>query len=285
MLRTTRCPLVTDARCETDPAKYRGHVSGLVYIGVTFLLIGVAVVTHEAGHFVVARRVGIDVEEFAFGFGPRLLSRMAGTTRWSLRLLPVGGSVRFVDGAQSGGYDAATPLQRAKVAAAGPAVNLFFAWAGLTVAAGVLTGRWLLAPVAGLVVLASTVPLFVDAVVSTLLGVHKLATPFSMPASLHHGAIAASAHGGIGLPVYLLLAFAVVHLSLGVINLLPLAPLDGWQLVTAGVQASRDRRASRSGQLSFRDGWLRTAEAVGVGVFSLLCMGALSNDLVRFVSR
>lgn len=55
------------------------------------LLIGI----HEWGHFYFAKRAGILVREFAIGFGPRLFSYKKGETRYTLRLLPIGGFVRM----------------------------------------------------------------------------------------------------------------------------------------------------------------------------------------------
>jgi regulator of sigma E protease len=58
---------------------------------VFFLLVSI----HEFGHFYFARRAGILVREFAIGFGPKLFSIKRGETRFTLRLLPVGGFVRM----------------------------------------------------------------------------------------------------------------------------------------------------------------------------------------------
>ena len=52
---------------------------------------GVVVLVHEAGHFLAARRVGMWVQEFSIGFGPALWSRVKNGTRYSIRLLPLGG--------------------------------------------------------------------------------------------------------------------------------------------------------------------------------------------------
>jgi regulator of sigma E protease len=61
---------------------------------VTFLImLSVLIVLHEFGHFVLARRNGVRVNEFAVGFGPKLLSwtsRRTGT-QYSVRALPIGG--------------------------------------------------------------------------------------------------------------------------------------------------------------------------------------------------
>jgi regulator of sigma E protease len=57
---------------------------------------GLLTVFHELGHFLMAKRVGILVEEFAVGFGPLVVSRVIGETRYSLRLFPLGGYVRML---------------------------------------------------------------------------------------------------------------------------------------------------------------------------------------------
>lgn len=59
------------------------------------LLFFVLVTIHEWGHFYFAKRAGILVREFAIGFGPKLLSFKKGETRYTLRLLPIGGFVRM----------------------------------------------------------------------------------------------------------------------------------------------------------------------------------------------
>ena len=46
---------------------------------------------HELGHFVLAKKNGIDVEEFAIGMGPLLYSREYKGTKYAVRLLPIGG--------------------------------------------------------------------------------------------------------------------------------------------------------------------------------------------------
>lgn len=55
----------------------------------------VLVTIHEWGHFYFAKRAGILVREFAIGFGPKLFTFKKGETRYTLRLLPIGGFVRM----------------------------------------------------------------------------------------------------------------------------------------------------------------------------------------------
>lgn len=59
------------------------------------LMFFVLVTLHEWGHFYFAKRAGILVREFAIGFGPKLFSYKRGETKYTLRLLPIGGYVRM----------------------------------------------------------------------------------------------------------------------------------------------------------------------------------------------
>ena len=58
-------------------------------------IFGLMVIAHEFGHFIVAKRYGIRVEEFAIGFPPRLFGFKRGETLYSINLLPIGGFVRM----------------------------------------------------------------------------------------------------------------------------------------------------------------------------------------------
>ena len=64
----------------------------LLKILVALLIIGVVVAFHEFGHFIIAKSRGIAVSEFSIGMGPRLYSFTKGGTKYSLKLLPIGGS-------------------------------------------------------------------------------------------------------------------------------------------------------------------------------------------------
>jgi len=55
--------------------------------------IGLAVLIHEFGHFIFAKRAGVYVQEFAIGMGPKIFSRKKGETTYSIRALPIGGFV------------------------------------------------------------------------------------------------------------------------------------------------------------------------------------------------
>lgn len=59
------------------------------------LILGVIVISHEFGHFLVAKKNGIHVVEFSIGFGPKLFGFTKNETEYTLRLLPLGGACRF----------------------------------------------------------------------------------------------------------------------------------------------------------------------------------------------
>ncbi len=59
------------------------------------VVILVCVGFHEFGHFVFGKLLGIRVDEFSIGFGPRLISKQRGETRYAIRALPLGGYVRM----------------------------------------------------------------------------------------------------------------------------------------------------------------------------------------------
>ncbi len=62
---------------------------------VFFLILSVLILIHEAGHYFVAKKFGIKVEEFGFGLPPRLWGKKKGETIYSLNWLPIGGFVKL----------------------------------------------------------------------------------------------------------------------------------------------------------------------------------------------
>ncbi len=66
-----------------------------LFLLVAVPVFGLLVIVHEFGHFIVAKRSGIRVEEFAIGFPPRLASLQRGETKYSINLLPIGGYVKM----------------------------------------------------------------------------------------------------------------------------------------------------------------------------------------------
>ncbi len=98
-----------------------------------FLLLGLLIFIHELGHYLVARRNGIEVEEFGvFGFPPRLIKLFTyDGTVFSLNAIPFGAFVRMKGedkgDTSSGSFNAASGRGRVLTLLAGPTMNLLFA--------------------------------------------------------------------------------------------------------------------------------------------------------------
>ncbi len=67
----------------------------LLTIIVFILILGVLIFSHELGHFISAKKLGIKVEEFGFGFPPRIFGIKKKGTLYSLNLIPLGGFVKI----------------------------------------------------------------------------------------------------------------------------------------------------------------------------------------------
>ncbi len=105
----------------------------MLNVMIAVLVFGLIIIMHEFGHFLMAKRTGVKVEEFAVGFGPRLLGFKKGETLYSIRFLPVGGFVRMAgtgpeeQDTQGRGFNDKTVLQRMAIIVAGPAMNFLLA--------------------------------------------------------------------------------------------------------------------------------------------------------------
>jgi len=70
---------------------------------VFLIILSLLVLVHEAGHFFVAKKFGIKVEEFGFGFPPRMFGKKIGETLYSINWLPIGGFVKLYGEDEAGG--------------------------------------------------------------------------------------------------------------------------------------------------------------------------------------
>lgn len=114
----------------------------LLFLAVLFVLI----LVHEWGHFIVAKKTGMRVDEFGIGFPPKLFGWRKGETEYTLNVFPIGGFVKiWGENAEDAAADAAAHIDtsrsftakpkwaQAAVLVAGVTMNILFAWLLFTI--------------------------------------------------------------------------------------------------------------------------------------------------------
>ncbi len=100
----------------------------MVSIIIAIIVFGIIIIVHEFGHFIAAKKSGVRVNEFAIGMGPKLFSKQYGETKYSLRLLPIGGYCSMEGEDKSSEDDRAfckkSVTKRIIIVAAGALMNL-----------------------------------------------------------------------------------------------------------------------------------------------------------------
>ena len=107
------------------------------YLAAFALVLGVLIVVHEFGHYIVARCVGVKVLRFSVGFGRALWSRRIGRdgTEWAIGAFPLGGYVKMLDEREGPvapeelhrSFNRQRVWRRMAIVAAGPVANLILA--------------------------------------------------------------------------------------------------------------------------------------------------------------
>ena len=102
------------------------------WIILALLIFSAIILFHELGHFLLAKKNKIVVTEFSLGMGPRLLSTEKNGTRYSLKLLPLGGSCAMLgedmEDESKGTFNGAPVWGRIATVAAGPVFNFILAF-------------------------------------------------------------------------------------------------------------------------------------------------------------
>lgn len=111
--------------------------NALITIILFAIIFGIVVVSHELGHFLLAKAGGINVVEFFVGMGPTLFAFEKGGTKYSLKLFPIGGACVFEgeDGLNTkegevspGAFPNASVWKRISTVVAGPLFNFILAF-------------------------------------------------------------------------------------------------------------------------------------------------------------
>lgn len=249
-------------------------------IKIIFLL-GFLILIHEGGHFLVAKLCKVKVKEFAIGFGKVIWQKQGKETKYSLRLIPLGGFCSMEgedeESDAEGSFSKASVWKRMAIVLAGATVNILF----------------------GLIVyflLVSTVGIqFVDPAKDTILNRiyygsratgEFILTVFDSIKMLFTGGIATDQMVGIvgisevvvqtsGIINYLNL-LAVISVSLGVTNLLPIPALDGGKILILLIELIRRKPMKIETEAKI--------QLIGFSILIALSLFVTYNDILRIGS-
>lgn len=96
--------------------------------------VGILISIHEFGHFIMAKRMGVRVDQFSLGFGPKIFGWKKANTEYSICIIPLGGYVKLSGDnpeefkGQPDEYLAKSVRQRAGIVICGPLLNYLFAF-------------------------------------------------------------------------------------------------------------------------------------------------------------
>ena len=237
----------------------------ITVIKIIFLL-GFLIILHEFGHYIVARICGVKVEEFSIGFGKKIFQKERNKTVYTLRLVPLGGYVNLKGldekNTDPDSYTSVSIWKRMLIILAGSIINIIF---GLLVYfilvafinginnAFIFTGNFFCSIFESLKMLFSgevTIDQFMGPIgISSIVSETEAFSEF----------------------VYLL---AVVSLSLGVTNLLPVPPLDGFKFLLLIIEAVRRKPFSEKFEYSM--------QFIGFFLLLVLSIFIAYNDVLRF---
>ena len=250
-------------------------------IKIIFLL-GFLIIIHEGGHFLVAKLCKVKVKEFAIGFGKIIWQKQGKETRYTLRLIPLGGFCGMEgedeESDSEGSFSKANVWKRMAIVLAGAVVNIIF---------GVLV----------YFILISSVGIqFEDPTKDTILnriyhgGRFTGAFIFSIIESikmLFTGGVATDQMVGIvgisevvvqttGIVEYLHL-LAVISVSLGVTNLLPIPALDGGKILILLIEIIRRKPMKIETEAKI--------QLIGFSILIALSLFVTYNDILRIGGR
>lgn len=214
-------------------------VQFLVGLAIYAAIYVLALLVHEFGHLVVARRMGVAVEEVAIGLKPWLVCRTVAGTVWRFGALPVVGWVRM----ERASYQALGPGPRMAIKAAGPAANIAFGGAVLLLHS-VLASEWQTPAAAahalhqGMVAFGAVAGGLAGNMLDRAVSVWTRVPPEQM----------ALIQTSIGDTVALRALFwaGVVSVGMGLVNSLPVPPLDGFHVTSHAVEWACGQGAARN---------------------------------------
>lgn len=217
-------------------------------IKIVFLL-GFLIFIHEGGHFLVSKLCKVRVNEFSIGFGPKIWSKQGKETKYVLRAVPLGGFVNLEGEEEAsdeeGSFSKASIPKRMAIVVAGATVNIVF---GLLIYFILMTFGGSLTLSDGTVLedtysnhiyngFIKTVE-FSNAIIEGLKDLITNGIKIDQMTGIVGISDTVAATNGIKQYIYIM---AIISVSLGITNLLPIPALDGGKLVILIIEAIRGK--------------------------------------------
>lgn len=246
-------------------------------IKIIFLL-GFLVTIHEGGHFLVAKLCKVKVNEFSIGFGKKIWKKQGKETLYSIRMIPLGGFVQMEgeseESEDSRAFSNVSILKRIGIVSAGAIVNILF---------GILV-YFLLVSIVGLQ--------FADPAKDTILnriyyggintGEFIVSIFDSVKMLFTNGVSVEQMTGPVGISQIVVQAtgftnymyiLALISVSLGVTNLLPIPALDGGKIVILIIEAIRRKKITVETEAKIT--------LIGFSLLIALSLYVTYNDVIR----
>lgn len=234
-------------------------------IKIIFLL-GFLIFIHEGGHFLVAKLCKVKVNQFAIGFGPEIFSKQGKETKYALRLIPLGGFVSMEGEEEASdeerAFNKASIPKRIAIVAAGAIVNILFGLIVYFILIIAIYGSFSTALNAtanfSVALVESIKMLFTGEV-----GVNDLTGPVGISEMV-------SQTSGFKEYIYML---AMISVSLGITNLLPIPALDGGKILLLIIEAIRRKPLKENTEIQI--------QLIGFSILIALSIFVTYNDIVR----
>lgn len=217
------------------------------------VLLGFLIFIHEGGHFLVAKLCKVKVNEFAIGFGPTIWKKQGKETKYALRLIPLGGFVSMEGEDEASdderSFTKASIPKRLAIVFAGPIVNIIFAIITYLILACIYnfqtTGNFGEAMNFAL----NTTGNFLGA---TFEGLGQLFTGHvGLDQMMGPVGISEVVANTSGLFEFINM-MAIISLSLGITNLLPIPALDGGKILLLIIEAIRRKPLSQKTEINLQ---------------------------------
>lgn len=231
------------------------------------VILGFLVLIHETGHFLVARLFHVKVNEFSIGFGPKIWKKETPATCYSIRAVPLGGFVNMEGeaepSAQEGSFSRLSVPKRFAIVTAGAIVNILFGLLLSLVIFWIASGDFSVAMATIGELITTTVEGLRDLVVSAPNAAEQLVGPVGI------SGIISSTQGILDF----LYVMAVISISLGVTNLLPIPALDGGKILILLIEAIRRKPMKQETEVNI--------QLLGFAILIALSLYVTYHDILR----